>query len=83
METSPCSQEEDVQEERESLCAARVFKPSGVSGGGPGDAVAKSRDYWSGLKRHGVVGRSLLLVQVERGAGLGVFSRQREHMAVE
>ena len=41
------------------MCGALVFKPSGVSGGVTGDAVAKSRDDWSGLKRHGVVRRFL------------------------
>ena len=43
------------------MSGALVFKPAVASGGVTGDAVAKSRDDWSGFKRHGVVIRFLPL----------------------
>ena len=72
METSPCLQEEDVQEERPNLCAARLFKPSGFPGAVPVTrwlrAVTIGRDLSVTVSS---VGPSLL-IQVERGEGLGV-----------
>ena len=69
---------------RERVCVPRGFlNPRGFRGG-TGDAVAKSRDYWSGLKRHGVVGRSLPLDSEREGGGVRcAFLDKGKHMAVK
>ena len=67
METSPCLQEEDVQEKRPGLCAALLFKPSGFPGAVPVTrllrAVTIGRDLSVTVSSDG----SSLLAQVRGG----------------
>ena len=67
METSPCLQEEDVQEESAGVCGALVFKPSGFPGALPVTrllrAVTIGRDLSVTVSSDG----SSLLAQVKGG----------------